>query len=285
MFLQRDGHGVTLIDREGPAAGASFGNAGGVVSSSCAPLGLPGVLRQVPRMLLDSRGPLVVRWAYLPRIAPWLIGLLRASRPERVEEIADALAALNRRTEAPWRDLARQAGIGELLRPGGWLKVYETDAGFAESAAERDILARRGMPFEVLNADELRQLEPALAPIFKHGFFQPEALFVANPARAVKALAADFVQRGGRLLIEEVTGFEAGARPQRLLTASGRSVEAEVVVLAAGAWSRGLARQLGARVPLDTQRGYHLMLPPAEPGLRRPVVHGERWFTLSPMEG
>jgi D-amino-acid dehydrogenase len=284
LFLQRDGHDVTLIDRAGPAAGTSFGNAGGVVSTTCMPLGMPGLLRKVPRMLLDPQGPLVVRWAYLPRIAPWLLGLLRASRPERVEVIADALAALNRRTEAPWRELTRQAGIGELLRPGGWLKAYETDAGFAASQPERDLMARRALPFEVLNADELRQLEPGLAPIFKHGFFQPDCTFVANPGRAVKALAADFVQRGGHLRIEEVTGFEPGARPHRISTVSGRVVDADVVVLAAGAWSRGLARQLGARVPLDTERGYHLMLPPAEPGLRRPVIHGEGAFILVPME-
>ncbi len=296
LFLQRDGHRVTLIDRTGPAAGASFGNAGGLVTTSCAPLGLPGLLRRTPRMLLDPRGPLVVRWAYLPRIAPWLIGLLRASRPERVERIADALAALSKLTEAPWRDLARQAGIADLLRPVGWLKVYETDAGFAASAVERDLLSRRGLPFQVLNADEVRQLEPGLAPIFKHGFFQHEALFVANPGRAVEALAADFVRQGGRLRTDEITGIHPStgpstgpgarpdARPHRLLTASGGEIEAEVVVLAAGAWSRGLARRLGARVPLDTERGYHLMLPPAEPGLGRPTVHGEQAFTLSPME-
>ncbi len=284
LFLQRDGHAVTLIDREGPAAGASFGNAGGLVTTSCAPLGMPGILKRVPRMLLEPQGPLSVRWSYLPWIAPWLIGLLRASRPARVEAIADALAALNRRVEEAWRDLAGQAGIADLLHPVGWLKVYETDRGFAASAAERDLMARRDLHFELLNADELRQLEPGLALIFKHGFHQSEGLFVANPGRAVEALAADFVDRGGRLLIEEVTGFAPGAPPHRVRTVSGREVEAEVVVLAAGAWSRGLARQLGARVPLDTERGYHLMLPPAEPGLGRPTVHGEQHFMLSPME-
>jgi D-amino-acid dehydrogenase len=284
LFLQRDGHAVTLIDREGPASGTSFGNAGGVVASSCAPLGMPGILKRVPGMLLNPHGPLSLRWAYLPRIAPWLLSRLRASRPDRVEAIADALAALNRRVVEAWRDLAGQAGIGDLLHPVGWLTVYETDRAFAEGAAGRDLMARRGLPFEILGADELRQLEPGLAPIFKHGSHMQECLFVANPGRAVKALAADFVDRGGRLLIEQVTGFAPGGPPHRLRTGSGREIEAEVVVLAAGAWSRGLARQLGARVALDTERGYHLMLPPAEPGLSRPTVHGEQHFVLCPME-
>lgn len=284
LFLQRDGHAVTLIDREGPASGASYGNAGGVVSAACAPLGMPGVLRRVPSMLMDPTGPLVLRWRYLPTIAPWLARLVLASRPSRVERIADALAALNGGVEAAWRSLAAQAGLADLLRPVGWLEVFETDAGLAETAAERDLMARRGLPFEVLNADELRQLEPSLAPIFKHGFHRPSCLFVANPGRAVKRLAEDFVARGGRLVTAEVTGFRLEGRPYRVLAESGGAFDADAIVLTAGAWSRGLARQLGASVPLDTERGYHLMLPPVEPGLGRPTVHGEQSFSLSAME-
>jgi D-amino-acid dehydrogenase len=213
LFLQRDGHAVTLIDRQGPASGTSFGNAGGVVSAACAPLGMPGVLRRVPGMLMDPMGPLVLRWRYLPKIAPWLVRLLWASRPSRVEEIADAKAALSGGAEAAWRSLVEQAGVSELLRPVGWLEVYETDAGLASSDAERDLMARRGLPFEVLNADELRQLEPALAPIFKHGFFMASCSFVANPGRAVERLAEDFVARGGTLVTAEVTGFGLSERP------------------------------------------------------------------------
>jgi D-amino-acid dehydrogenase len=284
LFLQRDGHAVTLIDREGPAAGASYGNAGGVVSAGCAPLGMPSLLGRVPRMLMDPMGPLALRWRYLPRMAPWLVRLLWASRPSRVEGIADALAALNGGVEAAWRSLATQAGIAELLRPVGWLRVYETDAGFEATAAERDLMARRGMPFDVLNADELRQLEPSLAPIFKHGFFMPGCSFVTNPGRAVERLADDFVERGGRLVIAQVAGFGLTGRPYRVLAESGEAVDTDVIVLTAGAWSRGLARQLGAYVPLDTERGYHLMLPPLEPGLGRPAIHGELSFSLSSME-
>ncbi len=284
LFLQRDGHAVTLIDRKGPAAGASFGNAGGVVFSSCAPLGMPGIVREVAGKLFDPLGPVAIRPAYLPRIAPWLLRLVWASRPSRVARIADALAALNRQVEAAWRTLAGQAGIAELLRPVGWLTVYETDAGFAGSEDTRNLMSERGIAFEVLTADELRQLEPGLAPIFRHGFFRPECLFVTNPGRAVEALAADFTGRGGKLAIAEVTGFDRATRPYRVLTTSGEALEADAIVVATGAWSRPLARDLGVRVPLDTERGYHLMLPSPEKSLNRPTVHGELSFALCPME-
>ena len=284
LYLQRDGHQVSLIDRGEPGGGASFGNAGAVTLNSCVPLAMPGVLRKVPRMLLDPRGQLVIRWRYLPRIAPWLTGLILASRPARVEEISKALTDLLAGVEDAWRDLTRVSGTQDLLRPLGWLKVYDTDAGFAATRAERELITRRGLKFEVLDADELRQLEPALAPIFRHGFFQPDAYSLANPGRVVKGFAAHFAAQGGTVLRAEVTGFELEGPARRVLLADGGAVESDTVVLAAGAWSRGLARQLGADVRLDTERGYHLMLPTPNPGLNRPTVWGEPYVVLCPME-
>ncbi len=283
LYLRRDGHQVTLVDPRAPGTGTSFGNAGGLVVTSCAQLAMPGLLGKVPKMLRDPLGSLTLRWRYLPRIAPWLLHLVRASRPERAEAISQALTELNGRAIEPWRDLARQTGAEPLLRDVGWLKVYETDKAFAATAFERELMTRRGRRFEVLNAGELRQLEPALAPIFRHGFFQPEAAFLADPGVALARFAADFLARGGSIVQDEVTGFELGGSPRRVVTLGGGH-EAEAIVLAAGAWSRGLARRLGAKVRLDTERGYHLMLPPVDPGLRRPVVNGEEHFVLCPME-
>ena len=283
LHLQRDGHKVTLVDPRPPGTATSFGNAGAVVSTATAPLAMPGVVTKVPKLLLDPLGPMVVRWRYLPRIAPWLWALIRASRRQRVEEIADALADLNSRVIAPWQDLARLADCEDLLRPVGWFKVYETDEGFASTQAERDLMTARKRPFEILNADEIRQLEPNLAPIFKHGFLQSESYFVANPGRMTAAFGARFVADGGRLLQGEAEGFDLSSSPKRVKTNQG-DIESDVIVLAAGAWSRGLAAELGASIPLDTERGYHVMLPNPEKGIRRPTVHGERVLCLSPME-
>lgn len=283
LYLQRDGHQVTLVDRGEPGSGTSFGNAGGVVSTSCAPLAMPGLLRQVPGMLSDPLGPLVVRWRYLPRLLPWLLRLVRESAPERAEHNSRAIAALGERSLAAWHELLRDTRTKDVIRPLGWLKVYESDRAFAAGAAERAFMERRGHRYEILNAEELRQLEPALAPIFRHGYHQPDCAFVTNPKRAVDGLAAAFADRGGRIAQAEVTGFELGGGSRRVRTSTGK-IETEAIVLAAGAWSRGLAAQLGARVLLESERGYHLMLPAPARNLRRPTVWGEHSFVLSPME-
>lgn len=284
LFLQRDGHRVTVVDPRDPGTATSFGNAGAVVTTSCAPLAMPGILSQVPKMLLERDGPLIVRWRYFPRLLPWLFDLLRASQPERVEEISIALAALNARAEDPWLELARHCGARDLLRPVGWLKVYEKSENFAATQAERDLMTRRGCRFEVMSTDELRQLEPNLAPHFRHGFFQPEAHFLLNPHAMVEHFAQTFRQAGGRILRETAEAIETTAEGRHRVVSDCGEHAADKVVVAAGAWSQRFFASLGVRPRLDTERGYHLMLPQPERGLGRPTVNGDSGFVLCPMQ-
>ena len=283
LFLQRDGHEVTLIDPREPGTGASFGNAGGVVVSSAAPLGMPGMLRRVPKMLLDPRGPLVVRWRYLHHIAPWLLDLLRASNPARVEEISRARAALHDHVAPAWLDLVKAVRGQDLLLPRGWLDVYETEAAYRADAENWALARRRGRKLEVLSPEELRQLEPNLAPIFVKAVFDPDSYFMANPGRLTKRVAVTFVRLGGRFQRGEVRDIELGKERLRLRT-DNKVIEAEQAVLSAGAWSGGLAQRLGVRPRLDTERGYHLMLPQPEKSIARPTYNADRSFVLSPME-
>jgi D-amino-acid dehydrogenase len=282
LFLQRDGHQVTIIDPREPGEGASFGNAGIIATCQVWPIAMPGVLRRIPLMLLDPEGPVVLRWRYLPRIAPWLIRLIAAARPQRVERTAAALAALLAGAMPAYDALLAEAGASDLVRRPGWLKVYASAQAFAATAAERELLRRHGVRFEVLTAAQIRQLEPALAPLFGHGLFFPDCGLVLNPKRLVDTLARAFVAGGGRLLRERATGFAIDG-DKAVLTEHSRH-PCEAIVLAAGAWSRPLAARLGARVPLDTERGYHLMFETPEPSLGRPTQWGEHYFNLVPME-
>ena len=280
-FLQRDGHAVTVIDPREPGDGASFGNAGVVANCDVAPLSMPGVLRRVPGMLLDPSGPLVLRWRYLPKIAPWLFAFLKASR--RSDEIAAALAPLLAGASEAYERLLREAAARGLVRHTGWLKVFSSQAAFGEMAEECRLMRRYGVRFETLEADEIRRLEPGLAPIFARGLFFPDCAQVVNPKRLVETLARAFVADGGQILREAATGFDLAPGRRAVATDRGRH-PAEAVVLAAGAWSRPLAAALGARVPLDTERGYHAMFPLAEPGLERPTLWWDEAINLVPME-
>ena len=284
LSLLRAGFRVTLIERDAPGQGASFGNGAVIGEEAVVPVATPGILGQVPRMLLDPLGPLALRWSYLPRAAPWLLRFLAASKPGRVEEISIALAALLKGTFAAYTDLLAEVGAPEMLRRSGWLCVFETERGFEGYRPLLELQRRRGVRFGLLGAEELRQFEPGLAPIFARAIHYPDVGHTLNSQRLVEVLVAAIQARGGTLRRAEAHGFDLGPEgPRAVLTGEG-PVPCDAVVVAAGAWSRDLAAELGARVPLDTERGYHVQFP--DPGFapRLPVYSTERAMVATPLE-
>jgi D-amino-acid dehydrogenase len=284
LYLQRDGWAVTLVDPDPPGDGCSFGNAGLIASAAVMPVATPGVLADVPRMLTDPLSPLTIRWSYLPRLLPWLIGFLRASTPARVEEISVALASITTRVFDDFAPLVQQSGAGDLMIRRGYIGAYRNPAKLAGMRADIAMRRRRGVRVEELGPDELRQLEPALARDVVGGYHLPETGHTVNPLALTQRLAADFQSRGGAIRRARVIDFTdiTDAGPRAVMT-DGGPIACDLVVIAAGAYSRALAAKLGADVPLDTERGYHTVLPRPGLELRLPVMSGDGGFAITPM--
>jgi D-amino-acid dehydrogenase len=284
LYLQRDGHRVTLIDRQGPGEGASKGNAAVIAAESCVPVATPGILWRVPGMLMDPLGPLAIRWRYLPRLAPWLWEFVKASSPARVEEISGALRPLLTQAVDSYVPLLKNAGIEDMLRRTGWLGVYESERKFAAAQPDLALQRRRGVQMQVLPAEEIRQFEPCLAPIYKHAVYFPENAYVTNNYRLVQALAESLVRGGGAVLKEDVRDFEIGPNgPTHVVTDRTRHA-VDAVAITGGAWSKALARRLGHRPLLDTERGYHVMFPNPGVAPRLPIYSGDYSFAVTPLE-
>lgn len=284
LYLLKDGHRVVLLDRGAPGEGTSFGNGSIITEEAVIPVQSPGVAYKVPGMLMDPLGPLAIRWSYLPKIAPWLLQFVRASSPARVEDISIALRALLKGAVAAYDPLLEIAGIRDMIRRSGWVCVYETDKGFHDYAPLRELQRRRGVKMEILAPEELRQLEPGLAPVFKHGVFYPDVAHTVDNFRFVQELAGAFQQLGGDIRRQSVTGFEQSDGKVTAVRTDAGDVACSGVVIAAGAWSKALTAMLGSRPPLDTERGYHLTLPHAGDSLRMPVYSTERGFVCTPLE-
>ena len=283
-YLQMDGHEVTLIDRDEPGRATSFGNSGGISPGSVAPVSMPGMVRQIPRWLLDPTGPLFLSWAYLPAVLPWLIRFIRAGDRDRVRAISRALSTLNGPSFDAYEPLLRAAQVSHLFHRTGQLFLYRQKTGLTKDMFTQELREAAGNRVDILDAGEVRQLEPVLAPIFEAGVFMPDNGHCKDPFGLVQALAETFVRGGGTLVRGEVRGFETGpGGPRALLTDAG-AVPVETVVIAAGAWSHRLTKQLGHRVPLESHRGYHVTL--TDPGVMPrimcfPVDHK---FAITPME-
>ncbi|MSQ54761.1 MAG: FAD-dependent oxidoreductase [Betaproteobacteria bacterium] len=285
MYLVRDGHDVTLLDALGPAEGASKGNAGALSPGSCVPLAMPGVLQKVPKWLTDPAGPLTIRPAYFLAALPWLVRFVLAARQSRIEPIADALRALHAGTYECYEPMLERAGCRDAIRRTGNLVVYESESAFAASRAEWDMRSRRGVRFEVLDASALRATVPALSERYVRGVLSPEHGFVVEPFHLVRALADQVVRDGGRLVRAKAEGLRLGAAGVTAVRTDNGEIAADRVVIAAGAWSLPLLAPLGLKLPLETQRGYHVTIatPGVEPHL--PVTSSERKFYATPMTG
>jgi glycine/D-amino acid oxidase-like deaminating enzyme len=286
LFLQRDGYDVTIVDRVEPGMSCSFGNAGIICTTDSAlPLPSPGVIRDIPKMLLDPNGSLIIRWRYLLRLMPWLVAFLRASSTERRMAGARALYDLLSGTTTAFDTLVEESAAATLIRRNGMLTVYESEKGFAADAGERRLLTEFGAVLEELGADELRQMEPSLTHDLRHATYFPECYSTINPYKLTHGLAADFLGHGGRLRQAAVTGVKlaAGGRASVLETDRG-DMPVNRLVIAAGAWSARVAQMMGVNVLLDAERGYHTVFHGIDTGLTRPLIHGERHFGLNQMD-
>lgn len=284
LYLQRDGHSVRLIDPKGPGHGASFGNAGNLGWASCVPAAMPGVLKKVPQMLFDANAPLKLHWEHVPAAAGWFLRFIAAARPSRIEAIADARQALLSRLHEGYAPLLEEAGAEELIDYSGLLMTWESEEAYAGARYAIDIRRRRGVVMEELDGNEARQIEPALTPDVKRAIHFPRLAHVINPLRLTETLARHFERRGGQVLRQTARGFEMGPNgPVAVVTDAGRE-PADIVVIAAGVWSKPLARQLGTATPIEAERGYHTMFTRPGIALRSAIMSADRYVAVTQME-
>ena len=283
-WLQRDGHRISFVDPRDAGEACSFGNAGSLSPSACLPVGMPGMWKQVPRWLRDPLGPLTVRWAYLPRALPWLLRFLRHSSPDEVVRIATALRQLLAPIFDSYGPLVEHAGAQHLVRRSGCLYVYSSQQAAARWAWGMNLRRSLGVALREVGQDELEALEPDLRGVFRFGLLAPENGSTPDPSALVKALYAQCLRDGAEHRRETVQGFERqGRRVRSLRLGGGERLAVDGVVVAAGAWSAPLARRLGARVPLETQRGYHVTVGSSNLQLRHTVMALEHNLMVNPM--
>jgi D-amino-acid dehydrogenase len=223
--------------------------------SSVTPVSMPGVVRNVPRWLLDPLGPLSLRWSYLPAIAPWLVRFIRAGTPEKVRIQARALRPLVGPTLDALRPLVSAAGAEDLVHRLGHLYVYRSAESLAKDRLAWALRRENGVEIDEFDADELRQLEPVLSREYVRGLLVRENGHTSNPLGLVQHLLEHFLRSGGELVRARAHGFRLeGARLAAIQTDSGE-LAADAAIVCAGAYSKPLAAALGDKVPLETERG------------------------------
>lgn len=283
LALARDGRDVVLVDPNMPGSGASYGNAGTIADYAVLPVGSPEVLKNLPALLFDPNSPLSVLRPAIPSLVPWLARFLRQSLPAAARRNAAALAPLVAGATPGWIELAASVGAADILHHRGCLYLHETAKAARAAAVDAGVRQGLGVGCDVIDGAALATLEPGLGGFAGATFF-PDAVFLDDPGRMMLHLASAVEAARVPHLAVRVRHLERLFDGVALYGGSIR-VHAKRVVVAAGAHSRGLALQAGDRVPLETERGYHVEWDLAGPRLSRPACPTSRGFYLCPMAG
>ncbi len=284
LRLADAGRDVTLVAPEDAGDGASSGNAGVIADYAVLPVGTPEVLRALPSLLFDRLSPLAIRRSAVVSLLPWLARFAAQSLPGPARRNARAIAALLAEAAPEWRAQADRIGARDLLRQRGSLYLYERASEVSDSTL--DWQRSLGVTVERISRDELGQLEPGLpSDVGVGAAFFPQTMTVADPGALMQRLAAAVAGADVVRVPARVTALEAGAGAVTLRCDDGTALRAARAVVAAGAWSRPLARMAGDRVPLDTERGYHIEFDMGDQPLTRQMTPVARGFYFCPMAG
>lgn len=281
--LQQAGTQVVLIDPHAPGdpEQTSYGNAGMLSFASYRPVAEPGIWKEGLKGLFDPDSALRVPWRYMPTVAPWLWRFLKESNASKAQDNAEAILALNVHSRQCWQTLIQQIHLQDLVEPTGWLKVFRTDAAYQAQKRQLPALEKAGLGWQCFEGDELQALEPALAKDLKHGLLQKDSLLLKQPHYLLQRLKAVLTEAGAEFHHTSVRSLQQTESAMAVIT-DNDTLTADQVSLCAGAWSQRLLATLGENVPLETERGYHLMMPPC-PELGRSVMDVEQQIVASPM--
>ncbi|MCP3468011.1 FAD-binding oxidoreductase [Bradyrhizobium sp. CCGUVB23] len=283
LMLAREGHRVTVVEEGDVGHGCSWGNGAQYNAGSALPMAHPGVVWRALRWFTDANGPVRLAPRELPRTLPWLVRFVRAGRPQAWEAAYAALHALNQQCADLYRGMLGDAEWKRLFRPSGALHVWrDVSPGALDEQVDSQRTKHR-VAFEKLNAEQLRELEPAISRDYKRGVYFPGSGHVTSPPALVQGLMERAAALGVLLRTARVEAIEPGTEGVTLQTSTG-PYRCNAVIISAGIASRDLARSLGISLPLASERGYHITIPGGSSALSRPVTDAASAFVATPLD-
>ena len=282
LFLQKKGIDVTLFDKDEPGCAASYGNAGHFSPYASLQLNRSDVLSDVPAMLLSSRGPLALKWNYFVKMIPWFSKYIMSCSEKKMMHTAKYMHQILDISLDAYDELFADINLDGLVEKKGIMYVWEKK-GIKSRKIEIDIREKLGVKQKILNPKEVHDLEPNLKPFYDGGVFYEYARHARNPKKIIEKLFADFLKKGGKFKKTNINNINFKDQKPILITESDKLLF-DKVVIACGAFSKKLTDKLDEKIPLDTERGYHIHFKNYSNLLSRPVVWADRGFGITPME-
>ncbi|MCL2896560.1 NAD(P)/FAD-dependent oxidoreductase [Brenneria tiliae] len=284
LYLQREGHSVSLVDPAPPGDSTAKWSCGLMAVSEIIPLSKPGILKRIPGWLLDQKSPLALRPSALPTVFPWFLRFVSNARHSRIGAIAHAMSTLSHQVYQDYTPLLAECEQKNLLGEYPVIELFDTAAGIEDERALLELRQQLGFKLEILNGDRIGELEPALAGKFRYGLLLPDWRAVRDTEGFIASLTESFIRQGGRRISGVVERIdESDGRASGIRLSDGRGLPADHVVIAAGTGARAFFKQLGVNIPLTGIAGYQVLLPTPEVDIRHPLIYADGGFGFTPM--
>lgn len=285
LEIQRTGRQVIIIDPGEPGGrqAASYGNAGLISPAAIMPISVPGLWRQVPGFLMDRSGPFVIRWQYLPSLTPWLLRFVWAGRSwKKIEKCAQVRFELCRHSAQDHKNVAAEAGVSNLIEQEGLLLVCPDKSQVLDSRWLK-MCARFGVKITELDKADLRSAEPNISERYQYGVRIDEACHCIDLKGYCEAISELIRRRGGGFIRAKAAGFQMSGGHLKGVDVGELVVECTQAVVTAGIGSKKLVAAAGDHVPLESERGYHIVIPDAEKTVRHPILPSDGTMVVTPM--
>lgn len=283
LKLVERGLSVTLVDSNAPCEGASFGNAGVISPWSCVPQSVPGLWKKLPKWVIDPEGPIFIRKRYLASFLPWALKFLQAGKIEKVEQIGDAMMVLSDRSPSHYRELLSGTSELELVKDSYYIFAYKKAEQASLDHFGWQMRKKRNVPLSLINAAELKELEPSISPDFRAAIMIHEQARALNPHAIGKALVSKARALGVKFFQSKVKFIQKDENVWVINCGEDRYFS-DKLVLAAGVWSASLLRPFGYDLPLQAERGYHLLCQNPGITINHSIMDVEHMCVASQME-
>jgi D-amino-acid dehydrogenase len=284
LFLVKKGFKVTLIDRDEPGENsASYGNAGHLSPYASVPMNRPDVLFDVPAMLLSTTGPLALQWNYVPKMVPWFLKFIKNCSKKNMMHTAKYMHQILDLALPAYDELFQDIDISGLVESRGIIYFW-TDKDLKSRELEINIRKELGVEQQLITPDEIHDLEPNMRKVYHGGVYYPSARHAKNPRKMLLKLFDLFLKRGGKFEKQNVEAINFSFENKPIIKTNLNSYSFDKAVIACGAFSKKLTDQVDEKIPLDTERGYHVHFKGHDHLLSRPVIFLNRGFGITPME-
>ena len=284
LCLIKKGFKVTLIDRDDLGKdSASYGNAGHFSPYASVPINRPDVLVDVPSMLLSSTGPLALKWNYVLKIFPWFLKFIKNCSRKNMMHTAKYMHQILDLALPAYDELFEEIDISGLVESKGIIYFW-TNKDLKSRELEINIRNKFGIKQQLLTPHEIHDLEPHIKQIYHGGVLYPNARHTRNPKKILLKLFDFFLKEGGHFEKQNVQTISFTSDNKPIIKTDLNFYTFDKLVVACGAFSKKLTDQVNEKIPLDTERGYHVHFKGHDHLLSRPVIFLNRGFGITPME-